>query len=68
MYYDYEGKVLETLAVVKTFIQTTNTKGYYSFDGAKPIMVFEFNLFKQGLFNKRIAYSIIDVFQELGAL
>jgi hypothetical protein len=54
--------------VVKTFIQQTDTEGWYSYDGSKPIVVFEFNLFAQGSYTKRIAYSIIDVFIEIGGL
>ena len=59
---------METLQINKITQESENLQGWYSIDGSKPFAVFEFNLQRQGSYTKRVAFTILDVFEKLGGL
>jgi hypothetical protein len=65
---DFEEKLLETLEVMKSIVLLENLQGWYSLDGSRPVAVFELSLGNEGKYSKRIAFTILDVFEQVGGL
>lgn len=60
--------MLETLSVIKTIVLEEDLQNWYSVDGSKPVTVIEFILTKEGLYSKRLAFTIFDALEKIGGL